>query len=244
MNTTLINKSMKIICIIIVTVAAHSIAPAQSVLTPDPSTFNQKYFKNQSIFQKLTWIDKDGKILREATLNLVTRIDTVNNNKLIHLQIRNDGKKDSTICELGSLKPIYTSSISKTQKFFYDYRGGMEVFIIENTGKGDVKSNYKMPSPYFDGFITEYLIGALPLKKGYSAQFEFCRTDTKSKGSTKINRVYDDIITNASDIRTAYVLEMESGNFTYLIWVDQKSNQILKAVFSLPNGGYFLKQRI
>jgi hypothetical protein len=234
---------MKKAAIVALVIYFPLIAQGQTVLTPDLSAFNPKYFKNQSIFQKLTWMDKDGKVIREVTLNLITRIDTVNK-KIIHLQIRNDGKKDSTICELGSLKPIYTSSISKTQKFFYDYRGGMDVSIIENTGKGDVKFNYKMPSPYFDGFLSEYLIGALPLKKGYSAQFEFYRTDTKSNGSTKINRVYDDVIKNGNEIQPAYVLEMETGNFTYLIWVDQKSNQILKSVFSLPNGGYFLKQRI
>jgi hypothetical protein len=227
----------------IIAFALHLIAHAQTNLIPDASTFNQKYFKNQSAFQKLTWIDKDGKVIREATLNLVTRIDSINK-KLIHLQIRNDGKKDSTICELGSLKPIYTSSISKTQKFIYDYRGGMEVSSIENTGKGDIKSSSKMPTPYFDGFVSEYLIGALPLKKGYSTQFETYRSDTKSNSITKINKVYDDIITTSNGIQATYVLEMEVGTFTYLMWVDQKSNQVLKTVFSLPNGGYFLKQRI
>jgi len=234
---------MKTILILIIVIAFHSIGQSQTTLIPDASNFNQKYFKNQSVFQKLTWIDKDGKIIREATLNLITRIDTVNK-KLIHLQIRNDGKKDSTICELSSLRPIYTASISKTQKLIYDYRHGTEVISVENTGKGDIQSSSKMPNPYFDGFVSEYLIGALPLKKGYSAQFETYRPDTKSNGVTKINRVYDDIITTPSGIQAAYVLEIEIGNFSYLMWVDQKSNQIQKLVFSLPNGGYFVKQRI
>lgn len=101
-----------------------------------------------------------------------------------------------------------------------------------------------MPNPYFDGFVSEYLIGALPLKKGYSAQFETYRADLKANGLTKINKVYDDVITTANGIYYAFVLEMEVGNFSYLMWVDQKSNQILKTVFSLPNGGYFIKQRI
>ena len=233
---------MKNIPTVVLVIALHSISQAQTFLSPDASSFNQKYFKNQSFFHKLTWIDKDGKIIRESTLNLITRIDTINN-RLTYLQIRNDGKKDSTICELGSLKPIYTSSVSKTQKFVYDYRG-MEVSAFESTGKGDTKSTYKMPNPYFDGFVSEYLIGALPLKKGYSAQFETYRPDLKSNGLTKINKVYDDVIATVNGIQATFVLEMEVGNFSYLMWVDQKSNQVLKTVFSLPNGGYFLKQRI
>jgi hypothetical protein len=50
---------------------------AQTQLTPTAATFNQRYFRPRNVFQKLTWLDKDGKVLAERMLNLVTRVDSV-----------------------------------------------------------------------------------------------------------------------------------------------------------------------
>src|SRR5215471_4089356 len=101
---------MKAIVLLLFTSLHFLTARAQEdTIRPGSSSINLNYFKPRSTFQKLTWLDKDGKLLRIATLNCITRIDSTAG-KLIYLQLRNDGKRDSTITDWPSLQPIYTSS--------------------------------------------------------------------------------------------------------------------------------------
>ncbi len=218
---------------------------AQRTISPNDSTLNTAYFKNQSLFHKLTWLDSNGNITREATLNLVTRIDTVNHT-MTYLQIRNDGKKDSSICEYPSLKPIFVSSVNGSDIFRYDYRGGNKVQVyIAVKDKPLYDTVFTMPKPYFDGFLAEYLLGALPLEKMQPLQFDIYRGDTKMNGTTVISKIHQDVLpTSTGKYTPVYVLTMVARTSEYLVYVDVQTRTVLKSVSPLPNGGFFVKARM
>jgi hypothetical protein len=213
---------------------------AQDTITPGSSSINQQYLRSRSVFQKLSWFDSTGRLVGQATLNLITRIDSINK-KLIFLQIRHDGKKDSTIAEWPSLRPIYTSTTTKNQVLVFDYHEGStaRTSIIKDGKKGP-DSTYTIPYPYFDDYLTEYLYGALPLKPGYHAQF------TASSGaSVRIKDVCTDILISgdAHTIQT-YLVQVEYASSKSLYWIDKSSGEIVKAVYQLPQGYMFMKSRI
>lgn len=216
----------------------------QAQTAKDGANFDQGYFKNKTVFHKLTWIDKNGSISREATLKLTAQIDSVQK-KFIYTQVRNDGKKDSTICELGSLNPIYTVSKVRDQSFVYDYStAGFATYKVVKNGKVASEDKIKTTSRYYDGFISEYMLGALPLKVGYSFKFETFRADLKRNSETSIDNTFLEVLNNGNSATLVYVLSIKSEGLSYMVWVDKKSKEVLKAVFPLPDGGAFVKERI
>jgi len=49
---------------------------SQDLIEPGGKGFSEAWFRPRSAFQKLTWLDKDGKMLGMATLHCITRIDS------------------------------------------------------------------------------------------------------------------------------------------------------------------------
>jgi len=227
-------------------ISAHPlIAPdtTQPTIVPADKSLNLAYFKPRNIFQKLTWLNKDGKVVWQATLNLVTRIDSVNG-RLVYLQIRNDGKKDSSVAEWPSLKPIYVASVSPTGKFINDYRGGPTVRqFSENNGKVDSDTTFTISGDYFDSFLTEYLLGALPLQPGYQARFQ---TGQGTKGvMVSIRQVYTDVmLLDDGQAKEVYLVLLEVSGFNVLCWMDRSTGDLLKYVCQVPDGSVFIKSKI
>ncbi|MDB5153127.1 MAG: hypothetical protein JWR54_1878 [Mucilaginibacter sp.] len=50
---------------------------AQKPVYPGSGIINMSVFRPGAQLIKLTWIDKDGKVTKEATLTCITRIDSV-----------------------------------------------------------------------------------------------------------------------------------------------------------------------
>lgn len=203
---------------VLITVALH----AQEIIEPGGKSLNTAYFKPRVLFQKLTWLDKDGKIVGLATLNCITRIDSVNK-KLIYFQIRNDGKKDSTIAEWPTLEPIYTSETSSTGKLVFDH-------------------HKKDSVAYFDDFLSDYMIGALPLKPGYKAKFVVC---SDHKSVVTIKDVFTDVLPsgNAQPIEV-WLVQANFAGFEVLYWIDKTSGDMLKSLFQFQDGSMFMKSKI
>jgi hypothetical protein len=217
---------------------------AQTQLTPTAATFNQRYFRPRNVFQKLTWLDKDGKVLAERMLNLVTRVDSVQH-RLVFLQLRNDGKRDSSVAELPTLRPIYVSSQGKGQKTVYDYRDGQTIKAsTEEQGKPKVTEAFTMPNPYFDGFLSEYLIGALPLQPGYTAQFDIYRGDLHKNGAVQLKNISTDFIADAAGhLHRVLRVLINSGSNEAQYWIDPGTGELLKMITPLPTGGFFIKTK-
>ena len=76
-------------------------------------------------------------------------------------------------------------------------------------------------------------------------QFEVYLADTKKNGTIEITKILTDVFQVPNGNNTpVYVLNMKSGVYEFLVYVDQRSRQVLKTVFALPGGGYFTKSLI
>ena len=233
---------MRSLLVLTFLILAGASLKAQENIEPGSKSLNQAYFKPASIFQKLSWIDKDGVLTRQATLNCVTRIDSANR-RLIYLQLRNDGKKDSTIVEWPSLKPIYTATFIGTKEFIYDYRAGN---TVKNTttrnGLVEKDTSFTVQSPYFDSYLTDYLFGALPLKPGYHGQFKI---GSGAAATVSIRDVFTDVLSSGNAATTqAYVVIVDYNGYKVTYWLDKVSGEMIKSIYQGPDGSIFMKSRI
>ncbi|MBS1605252.1 MAG: hypothetical protein JST42_21490, partial [Bacteroidetes bacterium] len=188
----------------------------------------------------LSWFDKGGVLTHQATLNCVTRIDTTNR-KLIYLQIRNDGKKDSTIVEWPTLKPIYTATFAGAKVFVYDYRGGDRVKnTVSQNGRVESDTSFAIAAPYFDSYLTDDLFGALPLRPGYQGAFRI-----GSNGTVTIKDVFTDVLGsgNGSTVQ-AFVAVVDYNGYKVTYWIDKSSGELLKSIYQGPDGSIFMKSKI
>jgi hypothetical protein len=220
---------------------SHAIAQEATVHVGSPE-INRDYLVNRNVFQRLSWIDASGRLIGSATLNCVTWVDSVKK-RLIYLQLRNDGKRDSTISQWPDLKPIYTSETAGAHKDSYDYQSGNGVRVLTtNNGKVLVDSTAQLPAGSFDSFLTDYLIGALPLKVGYTAEF-----NTNSGGSynVRIKQVMNDMLFSPNGQPVPiWLVQVNSNGYEILYWVDKTTHEMLKSVVTMPNGGVFMKSKI
>lgn len=229
--------------------SSNALAQTQAVepplIAPDGKTLEASYFKPKSLFYKLSWLDKDGKITREAVLNNVAEIDEAQKH-LTYRQIRNDGKEDVSLAELPTLKPIRVSSVSKRQIIKYDYSGGQDLKIyIENEGKVDFDGNFKMPRQYFDGFLSEYLLGALPLKPGFTGQFDIYHGGKKKDATLFIKKVMKDVLaSNDGKFIPVYLVFVQGDKSEIVYTIDAQSREMFKSAVSLPDGSMFVKTKI
>ncbi|WP_431213904.1 hypothetical protein ACQ86N_03155 [Puia sp. P3] len=232
-------RSLFVLPLLILTAAS---VRGQETVEPGSKSINQAYFKPASVFQKLSWIDKYGTITRQATLNCVTKIDSANK-RLIYLQLRNDGKRDSTIVEWPSLKPIYTATFVGSKEFIYDYRGGS---AVKNTttqnGHVEKDTSFTVLSPYFDSYLTDYLFGALPLKPGYHGQF---RIGSGASATVSIKDVFTDVLSTGSTATLqAYVVVVDYNGYKVTYWIDKATATMLKSIYQGPDGSIFMKSGI
>ena len=236
-------KIIKAIVLTCITIMPLTLV-AQNTINPGDTTIHYQYLKNQSVFHKLCWLYKNGKVLQEAVLNLVTRIDTVKHT-ITHIQLRNDAKKDSSVSTYPGLKPLYLLSRAGADITRYDYSEGHNI-KIHTEQKGKVYDGvFAMPHDYFDSFLSEYILGALPIEKLKPLQFEVYQADTKKNGVIEITKILMDVFLMPNGNNTpVYVLNMKSGVYEFLVYVDQRSRQVLKTVFALPGGGYFTKSLV
>lgn len=218
-------------------------AQSQDIVEPGSKSINQEYLKPRNVFEKLSWFDSTGKPTAQMVLNLVTRIDSAHK-KLIFLQIRNDGKKDSTIAEWPSLRPIYSSETTlRGRESICDYSGDKLIRVIErNNGEKKSDTSYTINSPYLDGYLTDYLLGALPLKPGYHGRFT---TGGGAPVVVTVKEVYTDVLTSGDghSIQANLVLVDFNGH-NVLYWIDKSSGEILKSVYRTTEGNLFMKSKI
>jgi hypothetical protein len=128
--------------------------------------------------------------------------------------------------------------------FYYD-EDRVRQLSIENK-VASPETSYKMPRAYFDPFMVEYLLGALPLKAGYTCSFDIYKSDVKKEGTQAITKVIPDaILSDNGSIIPVYVAILSVGagiEGTYNI--RQSDGALLKAVYALPDGSLFIKSKI
>ncbi len=220
------------------------VSMAQEPVNPGSGIINMSVFRPGAHLIKLIWIDKDGKVTKEATLMCITRIDSVKK-RLTYLQIRNDGKKDSTVSEWPSLKPIFSSSVYQNQIVVFNYTNDGHVLEAKTTDRyGVVKKDttYKIEKVCFDSYLTDYLVGALPLKPGYTGKFIASAGVPYIMGITQVST---DVMNSESGfVRQAYLVNVDYNGYKVLYWIDKNSGEMIKFIAQQPDGSIFMKSKI
>jgi hypothetical protein len=215
---------------------------AQDTIEPGSKSINRQYLQPRNVFEKLSWFDSSGNLVRQRVLNLVTRIDSANG-KLIFLQIRNDGYKDSTITEWPSLKPVYTEENLWGALSDFDHRAGNNIRLSKSkNGKTELDTSITV-SAHFDGFLTDYLLGALPLKPGYHGRFVL---GSGHVSIVTIKDVYIDelIAGDGHAIQANMVLVDFNNKVKMMYWFDKSTGEMLKSIIRSDDGSVFMKSKI
>jgi hypothetical protein len=244
-------KKTKFLLTILLCIFAFAFTRAQGIqahvqdpdiIEPGSKSISQAYLKPRNIFEKLSWFDSTGKLVRQRVLNLVTRVDSAHN-KLIFLQIRNDGYRDSTIAEWPSLKPVYTEENVFGTITSYDYSGEKIKIVDAKDGKKISDTSITPNAAYFDGFLSDYLYGALPLKPGYRAQMTF-GGDRMTK--VTLREIHTDVlITGEGNIIQANLVIIDfSTTYSALFWFDISTGEMLKSIYRSSDGSIFMKSRV
>lgn len=221
-----------------------SISFAQTTILPGDTALHYNYLKNRYLFHKISWVDKNNQTIGEAVLNLVTRIDTVKHT-ITYLQIRNDGKKDSSVSVFPGLTPISLVSKGNDFKNKYDYHEDDVVIHAEKNGKIVFDGKQSVKKGYFDSYFTELILSALPVEKLQPLQFYIFDENKHEKSIIEITKISLDLISEPNGKNTAiYILNVRSGAFDFLVFMDKASRQVIKTVYRLDTGGYFVKEKI
>jgi hypothetical protein len=190
-------------------------------------------------------VDKNNTVSREAVLNMVTKIDTVKHTVTL-LQIRNDGKKDSSVSVYPGLIPI--SLVSKGDNFkneYYYHEEGVVTVHSEKDGKSTFDGRQPVTKGYFDSYLSELILSAMPVENLRPFQFYVFDENKRDKSLLEITKISLDIIIGPNGHNTPiFVLNVKLGPFEFLVYMDRASRQILKTVYGLPLGGYFVKSLI
>lgn len=223
----------------------RGISVAQTTFLPGDTAIHYQYLKNRSVFHKLLWVDKNNMVSREAALNMVTKIDTAKRTITL-LQIRNDGKKDSSVSVYPGLMPISLVSKGDNFKNRYDYHeDGIVTVHTEKDGKSTFDGRRPVTKGYFDSYLSELILSTMPVENLKPFQFYVFDENKRDKSLIEITKISLDIITGPNGHNTPiFVLNVKSGPFEFLVYMDRVSRQILKTVYSLPPGGYFVKSLI
>jgi hypothetical protein len=235
---------MKFSIIPLIIVFFSTTLKAQESVNPGSGGFNASVFRPGTKLIKLSWINKDGNIAREATLTCITRIDSVNK-RLTYLQIRNDGKKDSTVSEWPSLLPLYSCSVfpDKTLIFNYSDNGRqLEAKTLDKSGRIIKDTTYNLGKPGFDSYLTDCLVGALPLKPGYTGKFI---AGSGTPYIVSIIQVNTDVwVSETGSVRQLYLVNADYNGYKVLYWISKSTGEMVKFIVQQADGGIFMKSAI
>ncbi len=132
----------------------------------------------------------------------------------------------------------------KGRESICDFSAGKTIRVIElNNGKKESDSTYSAKSPYVDGFLTDYLLGALPLKPGYHCRFTMA--SSRSTAIVTVKEVYTDVLTAGDGHPVeANIVFVDFNGHNVIYWIDKSSGEILKSIYRTTEGNLFMKSKI
>jgi hypothetical protein len=235
---------MKLLLSTLICVLAIACAKAQDMIEPGSKSINPQYLQPRNVFEKLSSFDSTGKLTGQGTLNLVTRIDS-NRRTLTYLQIRNDGKKDSTVMEWPSLRPLYSETFSHGREFIFDYRAGATTRVsVVNNGKKESDTTYAFKFPFFDFTVVDYLLGSLPLQPGYHGSFKLVAGGSDSVTAVVKDVFADMLLSGDGHAVLVNLVLVEYNGLRMLYWIDKATGEILKSVFQTGERNIIVKAKI
>lgn len=207
----------------------------------DAQIFDVQKAKEQLFEQKIIVFDSLGKKINESIMITEIKIDKLAN-RLYHLRKTSDGRKDSTVCEFNTLKPIYFSSIGKNNKSIIKYDNNTLHAYSEVGGKEGIDKIVSFKQPIYDIFMDTYLVSLMNLKEGYKNIFYTYRTDLGRMAAFEVKDVKKDFLISDTNLPIpTYLVECTNENVELLCWYNRKTQDLLKVVIKVPNGNNWLR---
>jgi len=236
-------KYLRLYALAFLFIWATNSANAQLTLSPGDTALHPGYIKDRNVFQKLVWMDSTGATTHTAILNLITKVDTIKHT-VTYLQIRNDGKRDSSVSTYPGLEPVYLSTKGAQFMETYDYRKkGVVGIHTEKGGKVTYDGELALAAKYFESFLTDVVMTALPVETMKPLQYFFYNTNLKQLTAYEIIKINADVLLGLNGNNTPiYILTVRSGKNEFLVYMDKKTHQTLKTAFVAENGSSFVKE--
>lgn len=207
-------------------------------------SFDLKKIKNKSFIQKTTILDPDGKIAQQGSMTTIIRVDE-KNNVLYQIRHTSGGRKDSTVCRLSDMKPIYFSTKGEGMNQIIEHLPGYVNAYSESDGKKISKGSYEVSTDVYDYFMDSYLVSLLPLKEGFRGSFNvFSGMVNKQLLFEVVNVTKDFIYNSQKRYVPAYLVICENAGVKINMWFDQTNNDLVRFIAYLPNGRAFVRDLV
>lgn len=225
--------------------------PAVALLTaflPAPNhagaqtVFEKIRIKNTSFEQTIAIVGPKGKVLNEDRMRTTVRIDE-KANRLYHLRVTRNGRRDSTVCDLATLRPLFFSAKGEGFNWTNEYGPNAVKAFADFNGKVSANGTYPVSGTLYDTFMDTYLVSLLPLKEGYQTSFNLFRSDLARETEFAVRNVIRDFVDNAAgEAVPAYLALCENAGVKLNLWYGLDNHELLRAVIVLSNGGAMIRE--
>jgi len=132
------------------------------------------------------------------------------------------------------------------KRVFRDGDAGAELQFTGRNATGtitDGKQKYAVNSDlgvviFADGGGAEDVIAALPLTKGYTAEFSNFNIGSQQVKTLQLRVIDDEKVTvpaGTFDTWKALITSLDGGTDTYALWVEKRTHRVIKEAISVPN---------
>lgn len=213
----------------------------QSLNLNGQGLFDLKKVKNNSFTQRTLTVEPDGKVTQKGTMTTNIRIDE-QNNLLYQIRHTSGGRKDSTVCRLSDLKPIYFSTKGEGMNQIIEHLPGKINSYIDNNGKKELKGTFNVSNEVYDYFMDSYMVSLMPLKEGFKGGFNvFSGIVNKQLAFDVLNVTKDFIYNSQEKYVPAFLVICDNAGVKLTMWFDATNNDLVRFIAYLPNGKAFIR---
>jgi hypothetical protein len=207
--------------LIILLLAASQWAAGQSLLVPAPNIVDPKWLADRSYEMKWS-------MLRDTVRMEIGMITTELQNKnglltvITEVKMKQSGApwKDSTVAEIGTLKPIYHSSFNAKRDMVLRYGTSVTGYYDDKAKHQKTAIQDTINTSYFDSNLYPQLITWLPLKVGYTS--EIALYDYNSPEKSGVLKAY------VKDVKAGIYESSKSGK--HKVWVVTVTDELSPSV--------------
>jgi hypothetical protein len=206
--------------------------------------FDFKKVRNQDFKQKTYVVDVNGTILNEGDMQTIIRVDE-NNNRLYQIRFTSGGRRDSTVCSLSDLRPIFFSTKGEGMNQTIEYTPGKVTAFAEINGKVTSNGTYDVSNNIYDYFMDSYMVSLMPLREGFKGGFNVFSGIAGKLMFFDILTVVKDVIRNAEGKQIpAYLVICDNAGVKLNLWYSIHNNNLIRFVANLPDGRSMIRELI
>lgn len=227
-------------CFLLLMIVSGSVCFAQTVLTPAANPFEKKWIKKGTT--EMACYAKSGAQWTPIGSFDITVRET-DNRLLVStlLKLNNSDSKwvDTSISELGSLKPVYRSSFTPDRNMVLHFGKEVSGYYLDKSANKKTAVKELVSNNFFESYTYPYLLAALPLSAGFKTSMSVydykpgINVNTKNVVVEEVkSNVYKSDLTGEHKVWQVSVWE-EATEDKYVYSIDKENRRLWKIeVFS------------